>query len=1141
MSKSSNRDKFSFALSMVLIKITIVCTLILCQRSMQAQYSSQSILADGQIFKVSTASDGVYKMDYTFLRDQLGIDVNNLDPRLISLYGNGGNLLSEDIDGNKIDDLLENHIIIVGEEDGRFDPGDYILFYGQSPDQAIWDLSTSQYSAPKNIYTDEVHYFLKIQNGHQGLRINNATDISGSTYTSTSFDDYQRIEDEKVNLLDDFNGASGTGQSWFGDLFKGTRERGYFFDAPNAIVGETAHIKAVFAARSSVSSTIQLEVEGQSFSRLIGSVNLTDNESRYARTGTLQGAFEVVDGVVEVDIDYPVNNGNNIGWLDYIDINYRSKLSVSNLPCSDHKSLDHDVSTFIIENVEIEDFELWNITDPLQPTSYTSVSSAVGSNVDFSFESSDLQRFIAFDNQSLLTPKAIGQIDNQDLHQISDVEMIVIYHPDLIDAAELFNEIYNEFGSGAPSPVAIRNFIKMVYDRSSNLEYVLLLGDASFDFKNIKELPLNSNLIPTFETKESLDPIRGFPSDDFYGLLSSGEGGDLKGALDIAIGRLPAKNGTEAMDLVRKIINYESAENRFGDWVNKVTFIADDEDFNIHLNQADQIAEKLKTEYPLYNVDKIYLDAFKQVSTAGGELYPEVQEAINNSLFRGTNVINYMGHGGSTGFAQERILTINDVNNWNNGDRLPLFVTATCSFTGYDDPVEVTAGERAILNPNGGAIALFTTVRAVYSSSNERLTKAVFDNLFEKVDGSIPPIGEILRIAKNSNAADTLGINARKFLLIGDPSLHLARPTYDIATTKINGQPVDAGLVDTLKALDPVTIQGQIEQSGSLLSSFNGIVDITIFDKPRTVFTLGQDNSSFVREFDTQKNIIFKGNATVSNGTFSYSFVVPKDIDYQSGAGKISYYAKSDNQRDATGYYDQVIIGGTSSSPIADDEGPDLELFMNDENFIDGGITGSNPTLLVNLKDDNGINIVGNSIGHDITAVLDSKTDDTFILNEFYKSELDNTKEGTIRFPLSDISEGHHSIEVKAWDIANNSASASLDFVVANDAQSAINSILNYPNPVTDQTTFRIDHNISSGNLDITIDIFTIDGKLVQSLKYTRSTGGGIIDDLHWDGSNSVGFPMNTGIYIFKATVKDDSDSNNKPTSSMIQKMVILK
>jgi len=437
--------------------------------------------------------------------------------------------------------------------------------------------------------------------------------------------------------------------------------------------------------------------------------------------------------------------------------------------------------------------------------------------------------------------------------------------------------------------------------------------------------------------------------------------------------------------------------------------------------------------------------------------------------------------------------------------------------------------------------ALFTTVRAVYSSSNERLTKAVFDNIFEKVDGTVPTIGEILRIAKNSNAADTLGINARKFLLIGDPSLHLAKPEYDVSTTIINSQPVDAGPTDTLKALDPITIEGQIEENGNVVSSFNGTIDIVIFDKPRTVFTLGQDNSSFVRSFDTQKNVVFKGNATVTNGTFSYTFIVPKDIDYQFGSGKISYYAKSNDLRDATGYYDQVIIGGTSASPLIDDEGPEVKLFMDDENFINGGITGSNPTLLVNLKDDNGINIVGNSIGHDITAVLDSKTDDTFILNEFYKSELDNTKVGTVRFPLSDISEGHHTIEVKAWDIANNSASSTLDFVVAIDAQSAINSILNYPNPVIDQTTFKIDHNISSGILDITIDIFTIDGKLVQSLKYRRGTGNGIIDDLRWDANNSIGLAMNSGIYIFQVTIEETDKADKKPVSSKIQKMVILR
>jgi len=1154
LKKRTNKNSILFKSSMI-NRILVVLTLICLQRLTFAQYSANSILADGSIYKIETNQDGIYRMSYGFLKDVLGLDIDNIDPRNIHLYGNGGGLISENIDDPSIDDLIQNHIIVSGEEDGRFDTNDYILFYGQSADQKTWNDAQDRFEMPKNIYSDVVTFFLKISNT-PGKRITTAEIVTDPTYISSSCDTHFRLEEEKVNLLDDFNSASGTGQSWYGDLFKGITDRSYAINAPSAISGEVGHFQVKFAARSSTTSSLQIDIEGDPFTQLIGSVNITDIEGRYARIATIEGNFTPKDDVVNIDVKYPQNSGNNSGWLDFIEVNLRSILSESRSkkPFSDHNSLGNSSSSFLLQGTT--DVTVWDITSPLQPQNILTTSNS--GDTEFSYTSDILRTFIAYNDASLLVPKAIGPIDNQNLHGLRNVEMIVLYPTELIDAAELFtahrssvsdinvemvdvDHVFNEFGSGAPSPVAIRNFAKMLFDRFPDFKYLMLLGDASFDYKNIKGLSAPSNLIPTYETKESLDPIRGFPSDDFYALLSPGEGTSLKGALDIAVGRLPAKSSGEALDMINKIISYESSANRFGDWQNQITFVADDEDFNIHLNQADQIAQKVVNDHPIYNVEKIYLDAFKQVSTAGGELYPDVQAAINNSLFKGTSVINYMGHGGSTGFAQERILTINDVSNWTNADKLALFVTATCSFTGYDDPNFVTAGERAILNPNGGAIALFTTVRSVYSSSNERLTKAVFDNLFKPVDGVVPPIGEILRIAKNSNAADTLGINARKFLLIGDPSLSLAKPAYEVKTITINDQPLTNGPVDTLKALGPVTIEGQIESNGSVLSSFNGQVDIIIFDKPRTVSTLGQDQTSFVRDFDTQKNIVFKGSASVTNGTFSYSFIVPSDIDYQYGNGKISYYAKSDNNLDATGYYNELIIGGTTESPLEDDNGPQVKLFMNNENFQSGGITGPNPTLIVNLEDDNGINIVGNSIGHDITAVIDNKTSSTIILNEFYKSELDNTKVGTVRFPLKDIEEGTHSIEVKAWDIANNSTTASIEFVVANGIESAINQILNYPNPVSDQTTFRIDHNISGGLLDISIDIFALDGKLVQSLKYSSGTSGGLIDNLNWDGNTAAGLPLTSGIYLYKVTIKESTSSNKDAIHSELEKMVILK
>ncbi|MDX1410135.1 MAG: C25 family cysteine peptidase, partial [Saprospiraceae bacterium] len=365
---------------------------------------------------------------------------------------------------------------------------------------------------------------------------------------------------------------------------------------------------------------------------------------------------------------------------------------------------------------------------------------------------------------------------------------------------------------------------------------------------------------------------------------------------------------------------------------------------NLHLNQSEDISSGVESAYSLLNLNRIYLDAFQQMSTPGGARYPDVNAAINNNMFKGVLAVNYLGHGGHLGWSQERILGIADIQSWTNYNRLPLFVTATCSFTGYDEPTYQSAGEQVLLNPGGGAVALLTTVRPVYASSNKRLTEAVFEQLFEKVNGAYLPLGEVMRIAKNSNQEDTININARKFAIIGDPSMYLALPEHAVVVTEVNGNPI-GGAPDTARALDEVRIRGEVrDQAGNKLSAFNGKASITVFDKPVVVRTLANDPKSFEREFRNLSRIIFKGSATVTNGEFVTAFVVPGDIDFSYGNGKVSIYATDGVSVDAGGSYQDLVIGGTSGNAEPDTEGPDIRIFLNNESFVSGDKTGRDPT-----------------------------------------------------------------------------------------------------------------------------------------------------------------------------------------------------
>jgi hypothetical protein len=550
------------------------------------------------------------------------------------------------------------------------------------------------------------------------------------------------------------------------------------------------------------------------------------------------------------------------------------------------------------------------------------------------------------------------------------------------------------------------------------------------------------------------------------------------------------------------------------------------------------------TNHPILNVDKVYFDAFQQVPTSGGARYPKVQETINREMYRGLLALSYMGHGGGRGWAQERVLTNSDIARWENEHKLPLFVTATCSFAGYDGAGYTSAGEQVFLKADGGAIALFTTVRAVYTNSNFALNKAAMDQLFVLSDNLRPTMGEILRLSKNTNASATFTENSRKFTMLGDPSQYLAIPILNVATTAINGQAVSA-VPDTIRALQTVTVSGAVtDNNGNVVSDFNGIVYPTIYDKEVTLYTLGQDfPKSTVRAFDLQRNIIFKGRASVTNGLFTFTFVVPKDINYEYAKGKISYYAENQSQTDARGYFDNIIIGGTDPNGIQDDQGPLVEVFMNTEEFISGGVTDPNPTLLVKLSDDHGINVVGNSIGHDLSGVIDQNTQNTYILNDFYEAALNDYTKGTIRYPLYDIEEGLHQVTVKAWDVANNSAEGFTEFLVTNGEKAALDHVLNYPNPFTTSTCFQFEHNMANQMLDVQGQIFTVSGKLAKTITaQVDATGYRVTDEIKWDGKDDYGDQLAKGVYLYKVKVNSLSDPSGQSSGeSDFEKLVILK
>jgi hypothetical protein len=1120
----------------------------------QRNYTSTSVLSAGNWFKIAVKEAGIYKVDVAFLNN-LGI-TNPVSSSAIRLFGNGGQMLPENNAAARPDDLLENAILISDGGDGVLNGNDYFLFYAPGPDRWIKDSANKKFVHQKNLYSNESFYFITVSG--TGKRILPSVNFPSANVSINSFDERYFHELDTVNFLS-------SGKEWYGEEFS---------NSPGRVTSRnfTVNLPGI---QTNQPVTVTTDVIGRSigaFSRFDVRLNnallyqhnippLTGGSFDAVAVPSAQ-AFETVltQPALSLDLVFSPGSVNGQGWLNWFEFLCKRNLSLQNtnqLLFRDWNSVaPGNVGEFIIQNATAST-QVWDVTNPSDVVVMN--SNITGSELRFRNDCSRLREYMAFNGNGFFTPVGKGRVNNQNLHQPQLAQMLIVTHSSLFPEALRLaqhhqqkdnivsfiadvSQVYNEFASGTPDPTAVRDFVKMFYDRAGNdsskrPRYLLLFGDASYDYK--ERIVNNTNLVPCYESLPALDPLTTYTSDDFFGLLDDND--DINssfpaGLLDIGIGRIPAKNISEAKAAVDKIISYSSSKS-FGPWRNQLTFIADDEDFNTHLNDAEIISSTAFTKAPVFNSSKIYLDAFKQESGTGGSRYPLVNAAINNRIFSGTLIWNYNGHGGFRRLAEEAILDLDMVNTWSNPDKLPLFITATCDFAPYDNPSVNSIGENILLRERTGAIAMMTTTRLVFAFSNRIINNNYLSIAMQPdANGNYLSLGEAVKRVKNFTYQTSGDVNNnRKFTLLGDPALTLAFPLYKIKTTSVNGIPVTSA-PDTLKALNRYTITGTVtDLAGNTLSNFNGTAYPSIYDKAQNINTLANDQGSTVTAFRQQQNLIYNGKVKVANGNFSFTFIVPKDINYQLGNGRISYYA-DDGAKDGNGFTDDIIIGGIGNGVQDDKQGPHIKAFLNDEKFVNGSITNETPVLIIRLADSSGINTVGTGIGHSITAILDNNSQQVFVLNDYYEAELDSYQKGVIRFQLPKMEEGLHSLKIKAWDIFNNSNEYILEFRVVKKGELQLQHVLNYPNPFTTRTSFWFEHNRPGEDLHVTVQVMTVTGRLVKTLSKTINTTGNRSIELEWDGKDDYGDKLARGVYLYRVVVRTADGKRQEK----IEKLVIL-
>lgn len=1104
-----------------------------------AAHAGNSVLSEGTWYKMSISSTGMYKLTYSDLSN-MGIDVAKIDPRNIRIYHNGGGVLPKINKSYYPDDLYEIPIYVYGESDGVFNQNDYIIFYARGP--VVWKYNSQKqyYNHVKNPYTSYTYAFITVGD-EPGRRIQTEAEPHGSTIVEVAdYLDYQVKDVDEVNI-------NNMGCTWFFDKFDATLQRTYEFSFNNLNTSKNVKMRAAMASRNTSTASMVLKYNNnQLYSKSFGNAD----QYIYARHDTtcLVG-FKASGSPIKIDVKYNRAMASSEAWMDYISLNAWCYLKMSGDVLSFRNPECSDVKTIYRYNIQnaTSSVKVWDVTDPINPMMMSTTLSA--STMSFEVNGNSNNQFVAFNGSSFKKPASVVKVSNQNLHAKKDIDYLIITNANFKSHAERLKKIhsriddlvidivqpkyiYNEFSCGALDVAGIRNFIKMLYKNSSDehkLKYVLLLGDASYDYKNSDVC-----LVPTWESFESCVISKSVVTDDFYVCLDDNEGDmeNYTSTIDVSIARMPVSTAEEATIALNKIESYIAGNSStMNNWRNVVTFMCDDKDA-LFFSTSENLAKNIKKWGGDVIVDKIYLDAYNQVATASGQRCPEMNEAIINRIERGSLVVNYYGHGGEIGLGDERFLTVDNINSLANKPMMPLFVTATCEFSRFDDHTRTSAGEMLYLNRKGGAIAMITTARTTGGSSG--LLNRTYSNMFKMTDGEYPTMGEIFFHSKQDTDPNT-----KVFVLFGDPALRLAYPKNNVVLTKLNGKPVSYNDTlmnnDTLKALSTIELQGIVTDNfGETMTDFNGMVRVSVYDKENTYKTKG-DEGGMVYSFKLRNSLLFDGKAVVDSGRFTIKFMLPKDINYSYGKGLISFYA-TDYQTDANGMYGDVVVGGYDATAEPDEQGPKMKVYIDDTLFVSGGITNENPVLYAFLKDEHGINTAGSGIGHDIVATLSGATNKAYNLNMYYDSPFDLNDYGTIVYRFYGLNEGDHHLTLKAWDIYNNSTTVSLDFTVVKSKDVAVQNVFNAPNPMTDYTNFMFEHN-QKDDVYITINIYNISGQLVKTIKESRYGTSLRIDPIRWDGRADNGMQLPSGVYVYNVTVT--TNDNQKITG--FSKLVIAR
>lgn len=1153
------------------------------QRTAEAFETSNSPLDSGEWYRIRYENEGIHEIDREYL-EGLGIEVDQIDPRNIQIWTTDGYPLPYRNDAPR-PELSQVPVIVEGQDNGSFDDGDRIIFFGNSVNRVYYDDENERFAHQKHHSDRRNTIFLKIGSS-EGERLDPVT-LNSPTRTVETFREFLWKEEHQHKSESGIK----SGLGWFGQVFEATgggqRVNIFNENVPGIDLSEPVELHISVAGRSTAGSSFQLYLNDEPLDPISVPSIRDYSGSEWHSARITSESFEISgisipDEQIDLQASFISGHSGGRGWIDYINLHLTRELIARedkllfNTPDDGSVS---EIATYRLQGFENEPYVM-EVSNPVEPV-WLPVSSA-GNDYEINYHTEPGTRMIA--QSELYQPLDGERIENQNIRGISyHPDYIIITHERLYEQAQKLadyrserdgltpvvvtqQQVLDEFNGGVRDFVALRDYVKFLYDRalSSGREapkYLLLFGNATFDHKGIMAGARMENLVMTFQSEESVHRTNTFASDDWFALLDDDEGEWASGSserIDMGVGRFPVQTPEEAELLIDKIQTYENDTNK-QDWRSLFTFIADDDqvpsgnDDDLHIVNADVTADQIDREETGLRIDKIYQIDYPIESTAAGARVPQATQALIDRFNEGSLVMNFSGHGNERWLTDQRLFSIDDIPRLDNSENLSIFVTATCEFGRYDDNERYSGAEKMLLHENGGVVAALTTTRVVFTSRsigannfglNVELTREM---VRRDEDGRPQTLGEIFRKTKNTTYGSSF--NNRKFSLLGDPAMRIGLPEEKMEITHINGEPVAEQDSIRLRALDHVSVQGQaVSYSGEPLSDFNGNATLRLFDAERLVsYPSDRDWIPGRCTLDDcgyyiQNDLLFNGQVTVENGVFNGEFVIPKNIAYSQEPGRIHLYASGPDM-DAVGSFSNFSVNGLNPDAEDDGEGPELEVYLNDESFFSGDMVNDDPTLLVNLHDESGINTSG-GIGHDLVAILRESPDDsgqqTFVLNDFYQSEINDFTRGSIEYPITGLDNGRYELTVRAWDIFNNPGEETIEFEVQSGDDLVVRDVYNYPNPMHNFTRFVFEHNQPGSALDVMIRIYTPAGTPVRTINRDGVIPSGNLVQIEFDGYDDDGHRLANGTYIYHVRVRTETTNGSKSTDH-IERLVILR